>query len=101
MFNVLKISLLAFLACCAIACSVSPQSESTGEFIDSTTTTAKVKAALVDHLGTKGLSIQVKTFKDEVQLSGFVNSQATKRHAGAIAGDSPGVKRVINDIIVK
>lgn len=67
-----------WLLICAVlgltACSAGPGSESTGEFIDSSAATAKIKARLVDKLGSKAFSIQVKTFKDEVQLSGFVSS---------------------------
>lgn len=83
------------------ACSSSPISESTGEFIDSSAITTKVKANLLDQLGSKSLSIQVKTFKDEVQLSGFVNSRIIKQRAGAITMNTQDVKKVRNDLIVK
>lgn len=93
---------LALFACLVLsACNTGSNSESTGEYFDSSATTAKVKASLVDELGTKGFSIQVKTFKDVVQLSGFVDSQMTKNRAGKIANSLQGVKRVRNDLIVK
>ncbi|MBN9230451.1 MAG: transporter [Legionella sp. 40-6] len=84
-----------------IACTAAPGSESTGEFIDSTTTTTKVKATLVNELGTQGLSIQVKTYKDRVQLSGFVPTPVLKQRAGIIASRVEGVATVTNDIIVR
>ncbi len=72
-----------------------------GEFIDSSAITTKVKARLVDVLGTDGLTIQVKTFKDDVQLSGFVNNAIVKKRAGEVASNTEGVRRVQNDLIIK
>lgn len=97
-FKMLFVGLLSIMI---IACVASPGNESTGEFLDSSTTTAKVKASLVDHLGTTGLTVQVKTFKDVVQLSGFVATPRLKQRAGIIAGGVDGVRSVRNDIIVK
>ncbi|KTD48719.1 putative periplasmic or secreted lipoprotein [Legionella rubrilucens] len=101
MFKTAKQLILVFSAAMIVACSSTPGSESTGEYLDSSALTAKVKASLIDELGTKGFSIQVKTFKDEVQLSGFVDSQRTKLRAGQIADSLNGVRHVRNDIIVK
>lgn len=84
-----------------VACTTTPQRESPGEFLDSTALTTKVKASLVDELGSSGFSIQVKTFKDEVQLSGFVNDSYVRQRAAVIAAGVNGVKRVRNSILVK
>ncbi|CEG57496.1 BON domain-containing protein [Legionella fallonii] len=97
----LKILLIAFLSLVITACSTSPYTESAGEFIDSSTTTTKVKASLVDQLGSNGIFIKVKTYKDEVQLSGFVDTQRIKQRAGSIAAGVDGVRNVRNDIIIK
>ena len=96
----------SLLACCIILISTlvacgAPGGESAGEFIDSSATTTKIKADLIDALGTKAFAIQVKTFKDEVQLSGFVNSAYLKKRAEIIAGDHVGIKHVRNDLIVR
>lgn len=84
-----------------IACGSTPSTESAGEFFDSSALTTKVKASLIDELGSSGFAIQVKTFKDEVQLSGFVVSQDVRQRAAIIAAGVGGVKRVRNSIIVK
>lgn len=55
----------------------------------------------MNQLGSTGLAVQVKTFKDEVQLSGFVATERLKQRAGAIAANVDGVRRVRNDIIVR
>ncbi|ABQ56483.1 TPA: BON domain-containing protein [Legionella pneumophila] len=97
----LKMLLVGSISMIIIACAASPLSESTGEYLDSSTTTAKVKASLVDQLGTTGFAVKVKTYKDQVQLSGFVDSQKIKQRAGIIAAGVDGVKSVRNDLIIK
>lgn len=99
--NLLKILCLGFLSFILVSCVASPGNESAGEFLDSSTTTTKVKTTLVNELGTTGFSIQVKTFKDQVQLSGFVSTERLKQRAGAIAASVEGVSSVINDIVVR
>ncbi|MDI1352910.1 MAG: BON domain-containing protein [bacterium] len=97
----LKMLFLGFFSVIIMACAVSPHEESAGEYLDSSTTTTKVKATLVDQLGTNGFSVKVKTYKDEVQLSGFVDTVSLKQRAGTIASRVEGVKSIRNDIIVK
>jgi osmotically-inducible protein OsmY len=82
-------------------CASSRYSESTGEYFDSSATTAKVKTRLIETLGSKALAIKVKTYKDDVQLSGFVNDVSIKRRAGRVAAGTIGVKQVRNDLVVK
>lgn len=101
MRHMFRLLVLGFLAVVTVACSSSPMGESTGEYIDSSATTTKVKASLVDQLGTNGLFVKVKTYKDQVQLSGFVDTPRIKQRAGSIAAGVEGVKSVRNDIIVK
>lgn len=101
MLKQIKQVILSLATFSLIACSTGPATESTGEFIDSSATTAKIKAQLIDRLGSDALSIQVKTWKDEVQLSGFVGNASVRTRAGSIAARNPGVRKVRNDVIVK
>ncbi len=96
-----KFVMLFCLICQITACSSTSMEESTGEYIDSSAITTKVKSRLFDKLGSDAFSIKVKTYKDHVQLSGFVNAYDIKRKAGTIAYDTIGVKNVRNDLIVK
>ena len=82
-------------------CAGSRTSESTGQYIDDSTITTKVKSAIVADEGLKGFDIKVVTFKGVVQLSGFVNSESQKSEAGQIAQGVEGVKRVENKLTVK
>lgn len=102
MIKIIKIMVLSLVVFVTIGCTGSSTSESTGQYFDSAAVTAKVKGRLVDMLGAKAaMSIKVKTYKDNVQLSGFVNSEAIKQRAGIVADDTIGVKDVQNNLIVK
>lgn len=77
------------------------KSESTGEYVDDSVITTKVKALLASDDFLKSFQISVETYKGVVQLSGFVNSQKAVDKAAQIAGSVKGVSSVKNDLIVK
>jgi osmotically-inducible protein OsmY len=83
------------------ACAPTATQESTGQYVDDSAITAKVKAAIVQDQSLKGFEIHVNTYKGVVQLSGFVDSPAMIARAGTVAGQVSGVKSVQNDLIVK
>lgn len=91
----------AFMAAVLAGCAATPTRESTGEYIDDTAITAKVKAKLLEDKQTSALAIKVVTYKGVVQLSGFANSVAEKMRAEELAESVPGVKSVQNDVSVK
>jgi len=82
-------------------CAATPTKESTGEVVDDSWITTKVKAAFVDDPTVSALSIKVDTFKGVVQLSGFANSSNEISRAAEIARGIKGVKSVKNDIRLK
>ncbi len=95
-------SLLILLAIAVIGgCAGSRTRESTGEYVDDSTITAKVKAAIFDDPALKVFQISVETFKGAVQLSGFVNSPQVVSRAGEVASRVSGVKSVKNNLLVK
>ena len=98
--------LLSYLICIGLiavylGCASTPTRESTGEYIDDSTITTKVKAAIFNDPSLKVFQINVETFKGEVQLSGFVDSPQNIRRAGEVARGVRGVRSVKNDLIVK
>lgn len=101
MSDLFKMIYLMCMILMIASCSASPHEESAGQYLDSSTTTTKVKASLVDQLGTSGFAVKVKTYKDQVQLSGFVDTARIKQRAGAVAAGVDGVRSVQNDLIVK
>ena len=88
---------LAFL----IGCAPTAKHEGTGEYVDDSTITTKVKAAIFAEPTLKSAEINVETFKGVVQLSGFVTSQADIDKAAAVARAVSGVKSVKNDMRLK
>ena len=84
-----------------MGCGGSPIKESTGELIDDTLITTKVKAALINEPMTKATQINVETFKGVVQLSGFVSSASAIYKAEELANAVAGVKSVRNDILLR
>lgn len=82
-------------------CAGSPTRESTGEYVDDSALTAKVKTALVKDEMVKSFEIKVDTFKGVVQLSGFVDNSDQKASAERDAQGVPGVREVKNNITVK
>ena len=84
-----------------VGCASTPQKEGTGEYIDDTMITTKVKAAILNEPTLKSAEINVETFKGVVQLSGFVNSRADIDKATAVARGVGGVKSVKNDMRLK
>src|SRR5688572_2576436 len=76
------------------ACTETTTSRSTGDVVDDSAMTSKVKTALMRDSGLAALKIDVNTYKDTVQLSGFVNNPTEKNRATEIAQTVQGVRRV-------
>jgi osmotically-inducible protein OsmY len=98
--------IVKFLACIGVitaflGCAATQKRESTGQYVDDTAITSKVKAALVGDSGLKTLHINVKTNQGVVQLSGIVDSAENVTKAGEVAGSVAGVTAVKNDLVVK
>ena len=97
---------LSFLVCILLVtvffgCASTPTREGTGEYVDDSAITTKVKAAIFNDPSLKVFQINVETFKGAVQLSGFVDSAQSVRKAGEVARGVTGVRSVKNDLIVK
>jgi osmotically-inducible protein OsmY len=83
------------------ACASTPTRESTGEYVDDSVITTKVKSLLAEDDFLKSFQIGVETYKGAVQLSGFVNSQRAVDKAGEITRSVNGVKSIKNNLVVK
>ena len=92
---------LLMLVATFAACASTRTHESTGEYVDDSVITTKVKAKLADDDFFKSFQISVETYKGIVQLSGFVNSRQAVNKASEIVRTVQGVKSVKNDLIVK
>lgn len=100
-FNQFVNFFLVILLVTALGCASTPKKEGTGEYVDDSVITAKVKAEIFKDASLKSSEINVETFKGVVQLSGFVNSEADIARAVEVARTVNGVTSVKNDMRVK
>lgn len=82
-------------------CAGTATQESTGEYIDDTVLTSRVKGVLLGDPQVSGLSINVETFKGTVQLSGFVKTVSERNRAVQLTRSVKGVRQVRNDILIR
>ncbi len=92
---------MAFALLAVVGCESGPQKEGTGEYVDDSAITLKVKTAIFNDPMLKVAEINVETFKGVVQLSGFVASQAAASRAIEVARKVGGVTSVKNDMRIK
>lgn len=85
----------------ALGCASTAKQEGTGEYVDDTVITGKVKSAIFNEPTLKSAEINVETFKGVVQLSGFVSSRDAESKAVTVASQVGGVKSVKNDMRLK
>jgi osmotically-inducible protein OsmY len=104
LMNLLKRCSAFFIAACvllALGCASTNERESTGEYIDDSVITSKVKAAILNEPSLKVLQISVETYKNVVQLSGSVATSGEKAKAAEVAGSVAGVRSVRNELLLK
>ncbi len=101
----IRVTTRVLVLACALGlsagCASTAGREGTGEYVDDSIVTAKVKAAVFNEPTLKSSEINVETFKGTVQLSGFVASRASASKAAEVAGKVAGVTSVKNDLVVK
>lgn len=104
MNNLIRFFSVCFLALSlltAAGCASTDKHEGTGEYVDDSVITTKVKALLFDEPNLRSGQINVETFKGVVQLSGFVSSRDDINRAVEIARSVKGVESVKNDMRLK
>jgi osmotically-inducible protein OsmY len=100
-FKTLASFMLVVIFAVMLGCASTAKKEGTGEYIDDSVITTKVKAAVLNEPTLKSAEINVETFKGVVQLSGFVNSEADIAKAASVASGVKGVTSVKNDMRLK
>jgi osmotically-inducible protein OsmY len=100
-FNRFATFFFAIVLASLLGCASTTKQEGTGEYVDDTVLTTKVKAAIFNEPSLKSAEINVETFKGVVQLSGFVSSQANIDKAVQVARSVPGVDSVKNAMRLK
>ena len=98
---ILRLLISLVLVVSVAGCAGGKKFESTGEYLDDSAITTKVKTSILGDSKLKLFQINVETFKGIVQLSGFVDSDAAASKAAELARRVRGVKSVNNSLIVK
>jgi osmotically-inducible protein OsmY len=98
--------IIQFLACAVLisalmGCAATQKHQSTGQYVDDSVITTKVKTAIFQEATLKTFQINVKTYQGVVQLSGFVDSLQSVTKAGEVARNVENVEKVENDLIIK
>lgn len=96
----LKVVTLVAAILAVSACAPTRTRESTGEVVDDSVVTTRVKTALINDPITKAHQIDVDTRRGVVQLSGFVDSANERSEAVAVARKVNGVKEVQDNMKV-
>jgi len=91
----------AIVLATSLGCASTRTHEGTGQYVDDSAITTKVKAAILGEPGLKVAEINVETFKGVVQLSGFVSTSEDIANAVKVTRAVSGVKSVKNDMHVK
>ena len=98
---VIRFLVVLMMIAAFVACASTPKQEGTGDYVDDSVITTKIKTLLANDEFLKSFQISVETRKGIVQLSGFVDSQNAKDKAGQIARGVGGVNSVRNNLVVK
>jgi osmotically-inducible protein OsmY len=96
-----RIAIALALPVWVVACAQTKTSESTGQYADDAAITSKVEAAISQDPALKVTQIEVETYKNIVQLSGFVDTPELIVRAGELARKVTGVSAVQNNLMVK
>jgi len=99
--RIIKLLAICVLTVVFMGCAATQKHESTGEYVDDSVITTRVKAAIFKEANLKTMQINVKTYQGVVQLSGFVDSAQSVTKAGEVARQVKNVVSVKNDLIVK
>ena len=101
LFNRFATFFFVMLLASTLGCASTATQEGTGEYVDDSVITGKVKAEIFKDPSLKSAEINVETFKGVVQLSGFVNSQEDINRVVRVARGVEGVVSVKNDMRLK
>jgi len=96
-----RLRLIAVLSLSLLLGACAGAGQNTGQFVDDSFLTTKVKSKLIGDLALKGFTIKVDTDHGVVRLTGGVDSPTQKQRAEELARGTEGVKNVVNDILVK
>ncbi|SHO81593.1 Putative lipoprotein [hydrothermal vent metagenome] len=93
--------LISMIILLLTSCSTNQVADETTEYVASSFVTSKIKAKLLATVGLEGFDISVKTYNNEIILTGVVNNGQQVALAGSVARSVKGARRVRNHIVVR
>ncbi len=99
--RVFQTLLSALVVSAILGCAGNAQRQTTGEYVDDSWITSKIKAAFVEDKTLNAPEINIETHKGAVQLSGVVSDTDDVEHAADVARSIKGVASVENNLQVK
>ena len=97
--GLLSMLMAAVLAVVLAGCAGAGQK--TGEFVDDSTITTKVKTAFAADKTVSAINVHVDTDRGNVTLTGTARSAEEKQKASDVARSVAGVKSVSNNLVVR
>jgi len=101
MIKFVKMCLLSALSASIVSCVTTSGQNNATDYLDSSAVTMNVKKKLVNKFGPQAAAIKVKTYRDEVQLTGVVANATIRQQAGEIAAHVGNVQHVRNDLMLQ
>ncbi|MEO6203658.1 MAG: BON domain-containing protein [Nitrospirales bacterium] len=83
------------------ACASDPHGRTVGTTVDDAVLTSSVKSSLFADDLVDAFEIEVETYRSNVMLSGFVETQNQIERAVEIAKKTEGVQKVVNKLAIK
>jgi len=97
----LMVALAAASLIAVAGCAATPTQQSAAELAENEALVALVKTEMAQRDLETLLDVEVESFRNVVQLSGFVETEEEKMIAGEAAASVDGVEEVRNDLVVK
>ncbi len=101
LFIILSLMVIPMASTMAMGSHKVLQQESTGQYVDNSVITLKVKSKLLADPELKSMAISVMSYKGQVKLTGFVDNELEKIKASKLAKQVEGVTAVNNALVVK
>jgi hyperosmotically inducible periplasmic protein len=84
-----------------MGCAPTRYSRGAGEYVEDKALSTRVNTALFRDPVVSGFDVNVQSWRGQIQLTGFVDTEEQKQRAEQIVQNVPGVEWVKNDLIVK
>ncbi|MDQ8038863.1 MAG: BON domain-containing protein [Rickettsiella sp.] len=101
LFIILSLMVFPIVGTMAMGSHKAITNETTGQYVDNSVITLKAKSKLLADPELKSLAISVMSYKGQVKLTGFVDTEAQKIKAGKLVKQVEGVTAVTNALVVK